>query len=83
MASKFQNKVTSEYKKLGYKVVNLMKTNDNGITDLMCLKDGVSIFIECKESNDTLKPLQKYKIDCLRNLGFDAFCLQDGKGKIY
>lgn len=83
MASKFQNKITSEYKKLGYKVVNLMKTNDNGITDLMCLKEGKVIFIECKEDGDTLKPLQKYKIDCLRNLGFEAFCLHESKGKIY
>ncbi|MNL74516.1 hypothetical protein D3C87_2001630 [compost metagenome] len=49
----------------------------------MGLKDGKSIFIECKEADDTLKPLQKYKIDELIKLGFDAKCIQDGKGQIY
>lgn len=83
MASTFQNKIKKQYEKDGYLVVKLAKTNTNGITDLMCLKDGKSIFIECKEKNDTLKELQKYRIDQLRGLGFDAFCLQDGKGKIY
>ena len=28
---------------------------------------------------DTLKPLQKYRIDELIGQGFEAFCLKDGK----
>lgn len=83
MASLFQNKVRAKYQKMGYKVAKLAKLGDAGWTDLMCLKDGKSIFIECKEVDDTLKELQKYKIDQLIALGFEAFCLQDGKGKIY
>jgi len=83
MASTYQNKLKREYEKAGYKVIKLAKTNTNGITDLMCLKDGKSIFIESKEANDTLKELQKYRIDELKNFGFDAFCMQDGKGRIY
>lgn len=42
-----------------------------------------TIFIEIKEVKDTLKPLQKLMIDQLNQKGFVAFCLQDGKGKIY
>ena len=42
-----------------------------------------TIFIEVKEAKDTLKPLQKLRIDELNKLGFNAFCLQDGKGIIY
>tara|TARA_R110000765_G_scaffold53454_2_gene107168 strand:+ start:93 stop:266 length:174 start_codon:yes stop_codon:yes gene_type:complete len=53
------------------------------IPDLFLFKAGVTIFIECKELNDTLKPLQKYRIDELIKQGFDAFCLQDKKGIIY
>ena len=42
-----------------------------------------TIFIEVKEVKDTLKPLQKLRIDDLNKLGFNAFCLQDGKGIVY
>ena len=83
MSSKFQTKTIKKYEREGYIVVNLIKTNKNGITDLMCLKDGITIFIECKELNDTLKPLQRYRIDQLIKQGFEAFCLQDKKGIIY
>lgn len=42
-----------------------------------------TIFIEIKEAKDTLKPLQKFRIDELNKEGFKAFCLQDQKGLIY
>lgn len=83
MASDFQKKVKKEYEKKGYKVIKLIRLSENGYPDLMCLKDGKSVFIEVKEKNDKLKELQKYRIDELRKLGFEAFCLQDGIGKIY
>lgn len=84
MASKFQNKVVKEYQNKGYTVLKVMKLSANGYPDLLCMKIGeADTWIECKESNDTLKPLQKLRIDELRNLGKNAFCLQDGIGKIY
>lgn len=74
MSSKHQNKVINEYKNKGYYVINLIKTNKNGIPDLLALKKGEPpIFIECKEKNDTLKPLQKYRLKELNDLGFIAF----------
>ena len=81
--SRFQTKVINEYKKNGYTVIKIVKFVDSGYPDLLCLKDGVSVWIECKEKNDTLKELQKFRIDELLGNGFDAFCLQEGKGKIY
>ena len=81
--SKYQTKIIKQFEKDGYYVINLIRTNKNGITDLLCLRDGESIFIECKEANDTLKPLQKLRIDQLRIFGFKAYCMQDGKGIIY
>jgi len=83
MASKFKNKTIAEYKSKGYKVISLIRLSENGFPDLLCLKNSETLWIECKEINDTLKDLQKFRIDELINNGFDAFCLQDTKGKIY
>lgn len=67
----------------GYLVLNVIRLGSNGYPDLLCIKDGKNIWIECKEANDTLKPLQKARIKQLRRLGCEAYCLQDGKGKIF
>jgi len=84
MASKFQSKIISEFESNGYTVLNIIKLSKNGYPDLQCIKKGeIDIWIECKEKNDTLKALQKFRIDELNNLGKNAYCLQDGKGKIY
>lgn len=79
----FQSKVKKEYEAQGYTVLNIIRLGDNGYPDLLCLKDGKAIWIECKEEKDTLKPLQKVRIKQLRDNGFEAFCLQDKKGKIF
>lgn len=67
----------------GYKVLSVIKLSQNGYPDLLCMKDGRSVWIECKEKNDTLKPLQKYRIDELIKNGFEAYCTQATKGQIY
>jgi Holliday junction resolvase len=81
--SNFQNKVKKQMQDQGYTVLKIIKLSDSGYPDLQCLKDGKTVWIECKEKNDTLKPLQKLRIDQLIAQGFNAYCLQDGKGKIY
>lgn len=73
MSSKHQTKIIKEYEKKGYYVINLIKTNKNGIADLLCLKDGEApLFIESKEANDTTKPLQLFRQKELTNLGFKS-----------
>jgi len=73
MASKHQTKTIKKMEGAGYYVINLIKTNKNGIPDLLCLKAGEKpLFIECKEKNDTIKPLQKFRINELNELGFNA-----------
>ena len=57
----------------GWFVVNLIKTSKNGIPDLLCLKDGKAVFIECKEKNDSVKPLQEFRIKQLKEMGFEAY----------
>ena len=83
MSSRFQAKIINEYKSNGYKVLKVIKLSENGYPDLIALKNGEAIFIECKEYNDTLKPLQEHRIDELIEDGFKAFCIQDKKGIIY
>lgn len=73
MASKHQTKLIKEYESKGYYVINLIKTNKNGIGDLLCLKNGEPpIFIESKELKDTVKPLQEYRKKELIKLGFKS-----------
>lgn len=60
------------------------QTTQAGYPDLLAIKLGeVDIYIECKELNDNLKPLQKFRIDQLIAAGKKAFCIQDKKGIIY
>lgn len=82
--SKFQTKIIKNYEAMGYLVLKTIRLNVNGYPDLLAMKPNEpTIFIEIKEVKDTLKPLQKLRIDQLNQKGFVAFCLQDGKGKIY
>jgi hypothetical protein len=83
MASAFQTKIKTTFEKNNWFVINLIKTNKNGIPDLHCIKNGVSIFIESKEIKDTLKPLQMYRIDELNQQNTSAICLQKSKGITY
>ena len=76
MASKRQTKVIKQYEKKGYYVINLIKTNKNGIADLLCLKAGETpLFVEVKEDSDTVKPLQYYRRKELIRLGFESIII--------
>lgn len=82
--SKFQSKVIKEFEKDGYLVLKIIRLNSNGYPDLLCLKENEpNLWIECKEEKDTLKPIQKLRIDELNAIGNKAYCLQFGKGIIY
>ena len=82
--SSFQKKLIKEYTQKGYTVLKTIRLNSNGYPDLLCMKLGeTDTWIECKEGNDTLKPLQKFRIEQLRKLGKKAFCLHNEKGKIF
>jgi Holliday junction resolvase len=79
MASKFQTKTINKLKKKGWTVLKTIRLNESGYPDLICMLNGVTIWIEVKEENDTLKPLQSFRIRELKKNGFDAFVEQDGK----
>ena len=76
--SKFQTKVIKEYENKGYYVINLTRTNKQGISDLLCLKKNEKpLFIECKEKTDTIKPLQRYRAKEVIELGFKHIFLKN------
>ncbi len=70
LESKVQARIIKRYEQEGYMVVKLILTNKPGIPDLMLLKDGEASFIECKRQGEKPRPLQQYRIEELRKLGF-------------
>ena len=56
----------------GYYVLKLIKTNKNGIPDLVALKPDDVKFIEVKGKLTKVSELQKYRIKELKKLGFNA-----------
>ena len=77
---KIQKKIIDKLTEQGYYVINLIKTNKNGIPDLIALKDGeVPLFVEVKTKTGRLSELQKFRIEELKNKGFKAIVLNDSK----
>jgi len=66
-----QNKKIKELESNGYYVIKLMKTNKNGIPDLLALKHNETpYFIEVKTSTGKVSPLQSYRMEELKKEGF-------------
>jgi len=81
--SNFQKKIIEQYKKNGYTVIKLAKTNYNGIADLLAGNGVDTVLIECKEKKDTLKKLQVYQNKKLSlAFGWRFIVLQDGRGEV-
>ena len=70
---KVQTKRIKELESQGYYVIKLIKTNKNGIPDIIALhpERGV-IFSEIKRADGKLSPLQKYRIEELKQKGFNV-----------
>lgn len=83
MASNFQEKLIKKYESEGWDVIKTIRLNKTGYPDLFLFREGITMFIESKELNDSLSELQKLRIDQLINNGFIAYCEQDSKGIIY
>ena len=67
-----QTKIIAKLKTEGWLCVKLIKTSVNGIPDLLCLKNGESMFIEVKQPDGKLSELQNVRIGQLLALGFDV-----------
>ena len=78
-----QKKIIDNYQNKGFLVVKLIKTNQNGIPDLMVLKNGICKFVEVKKPNGKIAELQKYRIKKLREQGFQAVVMDGIDSVIY
>ncbi len=69
----FQSKIMRQLRSEGWYVVKLIKTNVNGIPDLVAFKKGHEPkFIEVKAKNGVVSKLQEFRIKELREHGINA-----------
>jgi hypothetical protein len=65
-----QTKRIKELEEQGYYVIKLMKTNKNGIPDLIAIpRDSDVLFSEVKKPDGKLSKLQEYRIKELKSYG--------------
>ena len=75
-----QSKKIKELESQGYYVIKLMKTNKNGIPDLLVLpKNSDAFFIEVKKESGVLSKLQEYRINELNKHGLKTQILKGWK----
>jgi Holliday junction resolvase len=68
-----QSKLIKELEDKGYYVIKLMKTNKNGIPDLIAIPKNSDVeFYEVKRYDGKLSKLQEYRIKELKNYGIKA-----------
>ena len=65
-----QSKIIKYLENKGYYLIKLIKTNKNGIPDLLALKENEIYFIEVKRKDGKLSKIQEYRIRELNNNGF-------------
>ena len=67
--SAIQAKIIKYLKKEWWFTIKTIKVSPNGIPDLICFRWGKHLFIEVKQENGKLSPLQDYVIKQLRENG--------------
>ena len=82
MESKIQASIKARFERAGWMVIKLIQTNCNGIPDLMCLKNGKTVFVEVKQPGREPTELQKYRHAELINQRFQVFVLTSEKDLI-
>jgi Holliday junction resolvase len=78
-----QSKLIKHFESKGFYVLKLIKTNRNGIPDLLCIKENRTKFIEVKKPGGVLSELQKYRIRELRKIGIDAVAMDGIDSIVY
>ncbi len=70
----------AELEAQGYYVLKLMKTNKNGIPDILAIKPGADvIFSGVKTKKGVVSKLQEFRIKELKGYGFKAEVYREGQ----
>ena len=64
-----QKKRIDQLESDGWYVIKLIKTNKNGIPDLIAVKKDEVLFVEVKKPNGVVSKLQEYRIKELEGYG--------------
>lgn len=75
--SAIQAAIVRRFEREGWFVVKIGLCNRPGFPDLMMLRDGRAVFVEVKRPGERPRPLQQYRIDHLRKMGFEAAVLTE------
>jgi Holliday junction resolvase len=75
LESKIQAEVITKMEQQGFFVVKLIKTNKNGIPDLLCMRKDEYFFIEVKSAKGKLSKIQEYRINELKTFGVRTFVI--------
>lgn len=76
LESTIQSNIIKKLTNNGWLIIKVIKCNLNGIPDLVCLKDGRTVFIEVKSEKGKPSELQKFRIKQLKELGFEAIVVK-------
>lgn len=72
LEQQIQSKIIKNLEKEGWYVVKLITTTKAGIPDLLCLKNGRTVFIEVKRPGGKVSKLQEFRHEELRKQGFEV-----------
>jgi Holliday junction resolvase len=75
LESKIQSEVIAIMEAQGFFVVKLIKTNKNGIPDLLCMRKDEYFFIEVKSAKGKLSKIQEYRIKELQTFDIKTFVI--------
>jgi len=75
LESKIQSEVIAIMEGKGFFVVKLIKTNKNGIPDLLCMRKDEYFFIEVKSAKGKLTKIQEYRIKELQTFDIKTFVI--------
>lgn len=77
MEAKLQRRIIKFLEKHRWYVVKIVICNKPGHPDIEAYRNGIVIFIECKDAGKKAKPLQDYRHEQLRGQGFLVFVIDD------
>jgi Holliday junction resolvase len=74
-----QRQIIKALEVAGWTCVKLIQTNLNGMPDLMCLRGGMTMFVEVKSETGKASKLQLHRIQQLKMNGFGAYVVSSVK----